>query len=128
MTSPSVRTWPLVGTISAGWPSPAEEELLDKLSFDDWLIQDNCFMLSVTHNAMQDAGIHEGDIVIVQRGKKPHPGDIVIAAIDGQWVLRYYHIENGQPALYPGNGMYEVLYPKENLTVIGTLTACIRKY
>lgn len=128
MYSPSVRTWPLLGTIAAGWPSPAEEELLDAISFDDWLIQDSSFMLKITHNAMQDAGIHENDIIIVQRGNQPHPGDIVIAEIDGKWVLRYYQLENGQIALYPANGMYDVLHPQESLTVIGTVTACIRKY
>jgi repressor LexA len=124
----SVRTWPFLGTIAAGWPSPAEEELLDTISFDDWLIQDSAFMLKVTHNAMQDAGIHENDIIIVQRDKQPRAGDIVIAEIDNKWVLRYYQRENGQIALYPANGMYEILTPEESLTVIGTVTACIRKY
>lgn len=128
MYPPSVRTWPFLGTIMAGWPSPAEEELLDKISFDEWLIQDSSFMLKVTHNAMQDAGIHEHDIIVVQRGRPPHPGDIVIAEIDNKWVLRYYQIENGHIALYPANGMYEVLRPQDRLTMIGTVTACIRKY
>jgi len=128
MYSPSVLTWPFVGTIAAGWPSPAEEELLDTISFDDWLIQDSSFMLKVTHNAMQDAGIHENDIIIVQRGKQPRLGDIVVAEIDSKWVLRYYQVENKQIALYPANGMYEVLRPQESLTMIGTVTACIRKY
>lgn len=128
MRIPSVLTWPFLGTICAGWPSPAEEELLDTISFDDWLIQDSSFMLKVTHNAMQDAGIHEHDVIIVQRGKKPHNGDIVVAEIDTKWVLRYYHVEQGKIALYPANGRYEILRPQETLTVIGTVTACIRKY
>ncbi len=124
----SVRTYPFLGTIAAGWPSPAEEELLDTISFDDWLIQDSAFLLKVSHNAMQDAGIHENDTIVVQRGRKPKAGDIVIAEIDGQWVLRYYQVEEGKPALYPANGMYQVLYPNETLSVVGVVTACIRKY
>lgn len=127
-SSVPVRQWPFVGTVWASWPSPAEEELLDTISFDEWLIQDSSFMVKVTHNAMQDAGIHEGDVVIVQRGRKPGAGDIVIADIDGDWVMRYYQIESGAIVLYPANGLYEPLQPKEDLAIIGVVTACIRKY
>lgn len=128
MRSPSVRDYPFYGYINAGWPSPAEEELIDKISFDDWLIQDNSFMITVTHDAMQDAGIHHGDIVVIQRGRTPYLGDIVIAELDGKWVLRYYQKEHGEILLYPANGRYLVLHPEESLRIIGVVTACIRKY
>lgn len=127
MLSPSVRTWPLVGTITAGWPSPAEEELLDQISFDEWLIEPSTFMVKVGSDAMQDAGILSGDIVIFRRGQKPMHGDIVIADIGGEWVMRYYEVENSKPILYPANGQYAAIHPQE-LTVIGVIRSVIRKY
>ncbi|MEO6077484.1 MAG: S24 family peptidase [Candidatus Andersenbacteria bacterium] len=123
----SVLTYPFFGNISAGWPSPAEEELIDQISFDELLIQDSSFMIKMTTNAMQDAGIHEGDIVIFQRGAKPKSGDIVIAEVESQWMMRYYQIEGNKPVLYPANGLYQVIKPEE-LSVIGVISAVIRKY
>lgn len=127
MITPSVRTWPLLGTITAGWPSPAEEELLDTISFDEWLIEPSTFMVNVQNNAMQDAGIFERDVVIFRRGQKPKSGDIVIVDVEGEWMMRYYQIEEGLPVLYPANGHYTVIKPDE-LTVIGVIRSVIRRY
>lgn len=127
MSTPSVRFWPLVGTVVAGWPSPAEEELIDQMSFDEWLIEDSTFMVKVGTDAMQDAGIHAGDIVIFRRGQKPKQGDIVVAEYDSEWLIRYYQVEQGKPALYPANGRYQAIYPTE-LSIMGVIRAVIRKY
>ncbi len=115
-------------TVPSSWPSPAEEALLDNLSFDSWLLQADSFMVTSSGDAMQDAGIHKGDIVIVQRGRQPLIGDIVLASIDSQWLLRYYQLEHNKPVLYPANGLYEPTEPKESMTLIGVVTAVIRKY
>lgn len=123
----AVRTWPVVGYISAGWPSPAEEELLDTISFDEWLIEPSTFMVKVQNNAMQDAGIFENDVVIFRRGQKPKSGDIVIADVEGEWMMRYYMVDHDKPILYPANGNYEAVTPEE-LTVIGVIRSVIRKY
>lgn len=127
MSYPSVYAWPLIGIINAGWPSPAEEELLDTISFDEWLIEPSTFMVNVQNNAMQDAGIFENDVVIFRRGQKPKSGDIVIADVEGEWMMRYYQIEEGRPVLYPANGHYTVIKPEE-LTVIGVIRSVIRRY
>lgn len=127
MSYPSVLTLPIMGTISAGWPSPAEEELLDTISFDEWLIEPSTFMIKVQNDAMQDAGIFTDDVVIFRRGQKPASGDIVIADVEGEWMMRFYAIENGRPVLYPANGHYSALYPDE-VSVIGVIRSVIRKY
>lgn len=109
------------------WPSPAEEELLDTISFDEWLIEPSTFMVKVQNDAMQNAGIFTDDVVIFRRGQKPKSGDIVIADVEGEWMMRYYQIEEGCPVLYPANGNYEAVKPDE-LTVIGVIRSVIRKY
>src|SRR4030066_2495385 len=81
----------ILGTVEAGFPSPAEEELADNISLDDLLIQNRqaTFLLKVSGDSMMDAGILPGDMVIVDRGKTPKSGDIVIAEVDGQGTMSY---------------------------------------
>lgn len=123
-------TLPLRGTVAASWGSPAEEELLDTISFDDWLQpnKDSSFLIKISSDAMVDAGIHPDDVVIVERGRKVTENAIVVAVLDRQWVIRYYQLENGQPVLLPANGRYASLYPQDTLEIIGVVVACIRKY
>jgi len=84
---------PLAGGVSAGFPSPAEEELRDVISFDEYLItkQSNAFLLKVDGDSMIGAGIMPGDLVLVERGREPKTGDIVIAEVDGAWTMKYFH-------------------------------------
>lgn len=121
---------PLLGTIAAGWPSPAEEETSEVLRIDEWLITDknSTVMVEMSGYAMQDAGILHGDLVLIQRGRLPQAGDIVIAKVDGDWLIRYYHIEHKEAVLYPANGAYDPLKAKEELVVMGVITGVVRKY
>ena len=121
---------PLYGTIKAGWPSPAEEELVDTLSLDEYLIHNPAasFMLKVSGDSMLDAGIHPGDLVIVERGKRPNVGDIVLAQVDGDWTLKYFVKQAGRVALVSGNKDYPTIYPEQELVVSGVVRAVIRKY
>lgn len=112
------------------WGSPAEEELLDTLSFDDWLQpnKESSFLIKVSSSAMIDAGIHPEDVAIIERGRQPKDGDIILAQVDEQWVMRYYQHNNGQPYLLPANREHDALIPQGILQVIGVVVACIRKY
>src|SRR5512146_799987 len=71
------RSVSVPGSIEAGFPSPAEEELVDNLSLDDLLIQNReaTFLLKVSGDSMTGAGIMPGDMVIVDRGRTPKSGD-----------------------------------------------------
>jgi repressor LexA len=84
---------PLAGEVSAGFPSPAEEELRDVISFDEYLItkQAESFLLKVDGDSMIGAGIMPDDLVLVERGREPKTGDIVIAEVDGAWTMKYFH-------------------------------------
>ena len=83
---------PLLGTVSAGFPSPADEELTDTMSLDDYLISNKeaTYVLKVNGNSMIDAGILPGDMLLVERGADPRDGDIVIAQVDREWTMKYF--------------------------------------
>ncbi len=121
---------PLYGTIKAGWPSPAEEELVDTLSLDEYLIGNPqaSFMLKVSGDSMVDAGIHPGDLVVVERGRRPKAGDIVLAQVDREWTLKYFENYGGKICLVPGNKNYPTIYPQEELVISGVVSAVVRKY
>jgi repressor LexA len=121
---------PLVGYVQAGFPSPAEEELIDTLSLDEYLIDkpEASFLLKVSGDSMIEAGIHEGDLVIIERGSSVKSGDIVLACVDGDWTLKYYQKTKGAVELVPANPNYPIIRPERELTLGGVVKAVIRRY
>lgn len=120
----------LLGLIQAGFPSPAEEETLDLMSLDEYLIRNpqSTYLLKVEGDSMIDAGIRPGDLVLVQRDLTPHLNDIVIARVDNEWTLKYFDKYKGRVVLRPGNRKYPVIEPKEELVIGGVVIANVRKY
>ena len=120
----------VLGMVEAGFPSPAEEELVDTLSLDELLIQNReaSFLLKVTGDSMTGAGILPGDMVIVDRGQTPKSGDIVIAEVDGQWTMKYLRKRGESVTLIPANPKYKPIKPQHELMIAGVVTAVVRKY
>jgi SOS regulatory protein LexA len=120
----------VLGTVEAGFPSPAEEELVDTLSLDELLIQNReaTFLLKVSGDSMSGAGILPGDMVIVDKGQPPKSGDIVIAEVDGQWTMKYLRKRGGSVMLLPANPKYKPIKPENELKIAGVVTAVVRKY
>uniref|UniRef100_A0A7V3V047 Repressor LexA n=1 Tax=candidate division WOR-3 bacterium TaxID=2052148 RepID=A0A7V3V047_UNCW3 len=125
-----IRPLKLLGTVEAGFPSPAEEELLGKISLDEYLVQNSSstFLLKVTGDSMQGAGILPGDLVLIDRALIPKNGDIVIAEVDGEWTIKYFHKQGTRITLIPANPKYQPVKPKQELKIGGVVTAVIRKY
>ncbi|MCS6771034.1 MAG: transcriptional repressor LexA [Kiritimatiellae bacterium] len=120
----------LLGTVQAGFPSPAEEELVDVLSLDEYLIRrpEATYLLTVTGDSMIDAGIHPGDIVLVEKGGTPRNGQIVVAQVDGEWTLKYYHKDRAGVRLDPANKKYSFIRPKHSLVIGGIVRGVVRRY
>ena len=120
----------LLGTVSAGFPNPAEEELIDTMSLDEYLIQnpESTYLIKVTGDSMKDAGIHEGDLVLVERGRQPQNRDIVIAQVDGEWTMKYYEKTKRGVFLIPANKKYKPIQPRQELMIGGVVISVIRKY
>ncbi len=121
---------PLLGSIQAGFPSPEEEALCDVLSMDEYLITKpaSSFLLQVSGDSMIGEGIMEGDMVIVEKGREPRNGDIVIAEVDGEWTMKYYRQQGKELTLEAANPKYPVIKAKQELKIGGIVTAVIRKY
>ncbi|MEN6624359.1 MAG: S24 family peptidase, partial [Smithella sp.] len=121
---------PLAGGVSAGFPSPAEEELRDVISFDEYLItnQSQSFLLKVDGDSMIGAGIMPGDLVLIERGREPKTGDIVIAEVDGAWTMKYFQKKGKEVYLKAANPKYPNIKPVAELRLGGVVTAVVRKY
>jgi repressor LexA len=128
-TNPLVGV-PLAGEVSAGFPSPAEEELRDVISFDEYLITkpDQSFLLKVDGDSMIGAGIMQDDLVLVERNREPKTGDIVIAEVDGAWTMKYFHKKGKEVYLEAANPKYPRIKPVAEMLLGGVVTAVVRKY
>jgi repressor LexA len=120
----------LVGAVQAGFPSPAEEELLDTLSLDEFLVErpEATFMLKVTGDSMIDAGICPGDMVLVEKGVAPKTNDIVVAQVDGEWTMKYFVKDGRGVRLEAANRQYKPIRPRQSLEIGGVVRTVIRKY
>jgi repressor LexA len=120
----------LLGFIEAGFPTDAEEEALDTFSLDDFLIErkEATYMLRVKGESMRDAGIMEGDYVLVERSHDAPVGSIVVASIDGAYTMKYLRKKNGSTYLEPANPKFRPIFPKGDLHIEAVVRAVIRKY
>lgn len=121
---------PQSGLIKAGFPTVADEEINDLVSFDEYLITrpEATFVLTVSGDSMIDAGIHDGDLVLIDRMQPIKLGDIVAAHVDGEWTLKYYQKQQGSVVLMPANKNYPPIRPQQSLEIAGVVTSVIRKY
>lgn len=120
----------MLGFVQAGFPSPAEEELVDVLSLDEYLIRrpEATFLLTVNGDSMIEAGIQPGDIVLVEKGGSPRNGQIVVAQVDGEWTLKYYVKDRAGVRLDPANRNYRFIRPNQSLVIGGIVRGVIRRY
>lgn len=121
---------PVLGTVVAGFPSPAEEELADLMSLDEYLVENReaTFMLKVDGDSMQGAGILQGDTVLVEQGADVKDGDIVIADIEGEFTMKYYRKQGKKIWFEPANKLFKPIYPTGDFRVVAKVKAVIRKY
>ncbi|MDD5026648.1 MAG: transcriptional repressor LexA [Candidatus Peribacteraceae bacterium] len=127
---PQPMVLPLFGPISAGFAAAAEEQAEEMVTLDAYLVKDksSTFLLRVKGNSMIDAGIFEGDLVIVERGKEPRVGDIVVGVLDGEFTLKRLKRDKGKYYLQAENAEYPDMYALEELKVAGVVRGVIRKY
>lgn len=119
-----------LGVVEAGFPTGAEEDAADAMTLDDYLIENRqaTYLLEVKGDSMIDAGIHEGDLVIAERGREPRPGDIVIAEVDGGWTMKHYRKKGSEVWLEAANPRYKPIRPKQELKVAAVVRGVVRKY
>jgi len=121
---------PFFGPIAAGFAAPAEEQSSETVTIEEYLVKDrsNTFLLRVKGDSMINAGIHEGDLVVVERGAEPRVHDIVVGVLDGEFTLKRLRKDKGKYYLQAENDAYPDLFALEELQVAGVVRAVMRKY
>jgi repressor LexA len=121
----------ILGSVTAGFPSPAEEELGDTIDLNELLIKnpEATYVLKAQGNSMIGAGIFDGDMVLVKRTNTAKEGDIVIARIDGDgYTMKYLRKHAGTFYLEPANKNYKPIYPTQELKIEAVVIASIRQF
>jgi repressor LexA len=118
---------PLVGEVAAGAPVVAEDRIEDYVTVPDQLASDGDFVLSVRGDSMINAGILEGDLVVVRKQSDARDGEIVVALVDDEdaTVKRFFR-DDGRVRLQPENDTMEPLYP-DHVAILGSVKAVLRR-
>ena len=121
--------------VKAGFPSPAEDYLHESLDFNRDLIRhpEATFYGRVAGDSMQDAGICEGDIAVIDRSVEPQDGDVIVAYINGEFTIKFLdltHRKDGYIELRPANDDFPVfkVTDPENFEIWGTVIHMIRTF
>ena len=121
---------PVLGRITAGVPISAIENLEGYVNFDPqerFYDRKDLFALKVRGHSMIEAGIMDGDIVVVRKTETAENGDIVVAMIDDEATVKTFFKEKGQFRLQPQNPTMKPIIVKE-LCILGQVIASIRYY
>lgn len=119
---------PIVGTIAAGEPITAKENIEEYLPLPRRLIGDeDVFALLVAGDSMINAGIHDGDWVIVHSQSTAENKEIVAALIDGEATVKYLEKKNNSIRLLPANPSYSPI-EDPNITILGKVISVFRSY
>lgn len=118
--------------IKAGFPSPAQDYLVGTIDLNRELIRhrETTFLARVSGNSLTDAGICDGDIVVIDKSLEAKNGDFVVAFVDGEFTLKEFRLDekNNCAWLIPHNKDYEpIKVTEENQFLVwGVLTYTIK--
>ena len=107
-------------SVAAGFPSPADDYLEDKLDLNEYLIKHPAatFFARVAGDSMINAGIYNNDIIIVDRSIKPKHGKIVVAALDGQMTIKRLYRRDDKIMLLPENELFKPIEILDSMDMI----------
>lgn len=99
----------IAARVPAGFPSPAEDYLENGLDIAAHLVkhQKATFFMRVTGDSMVDAGINDGDLIVIDRAERVCDGSIVVARLNDEFVVKRFRLISGRPWLYPASQRYE---------------------
>lgn len=117
---------PLVGQVAAGSPILAAENIESTMSLPAELAGDNTFILKVRGESMIEAGIMDGDFVVVRQQQTANNGDIVVAMLDDSATVKTFYRESDRIRLQPENSSMEPIYSRD-VAILGRVVALFRK-
>lgn len=119
-------------SVSAGFPSPADDHVDRKLDLNDYLIQhpSATFFVRVSGDSMTGAGIHNGDLLVVDRAVEAKDGSIVVAVLNGEFTVKRLKRQKDAVLLLPENSNYKPIAVSSDMgfEVWGVVTGLVRKW
>jgi DNA polymerase V len=114
----------------AGFPSPAQDDMEEPIDLAAWLIDHPAasYLMRVSGHSMTDAGILDGDIVVVSRAAGARPGDIVVALVAGDRTMKRLRRSGNRLWLVPESEGYERIIVDENVEIWGVVVGLARRY
>lgn len=121
---------PLVDSVQAGVPQPANDIPIEGLEIDAYLVDNPSVtvLMDVRGESMKDAGLLHGDIVVVKKNVPASIGDIVVARVDGDFTVKYLAKDKRGYYLKPANDEFDDIRPIGDLDLYGRVVGSIRKY
>jgi DNA polymerase V len=118
--------------VAAGFPAAADDHVEQRLSPNDYLIQndDSTFFVRVKGDSMIDAGIFDSDVLVVDRSRRSTIGDIVLAMVDGEFTVKTLGKSKDGPRLIPANKNFPVIEILDGMSfeVWGVVTGSMRRF
>jgi repressor LexA len=115
--------------VRAGLPEASDDTDAEALTIDDYLIErpSETVLIRVKGDSMIDAGIFEGDLVVVEKRHNAKKGDIVVAIVDNQFTLKRLDVERGEFVLRAENKAFAPIRPEGSLEIFGVMVGLVRK-
>lgn len=117
--------------VHAGFPSPATDYMTQAIDLNKELVRHPAatFYGRVVGDSMIDAGVEEGDILVIDKALDARDGDMAVCFIDGEFALKHIRFKDGALSLHPANDRYPVIEVKEGSDFImwGVVTYIIKK-
>ena len=116
--------------VQAGQPQAAGADEFDLVSsIDEMLVREpsTTELIRVKGDSMIEAGIHEGDFLVVEKRRHANPGEVVVAIVDNEFTVKYLGKERDEFVLKPANKAYPVIRPRGHLEIYGVMAGLVRK-
>lgn len=130
---PPVRRIPMLSLgVSAGTPTASDDTIEREIDLAEMLLEnpDSTYFIRVVGDSMQDAGIADGDTLIVDCSVQPKPGQVVIARVYGELTVKRYITSGSQPLLRAENKRYRdiMITPDMDFGIVGVVRSCIKQF
>jgi repressor LexA len=130
-TPENVNILPIIGNVSAGTPITAEENIDSSMVVDrDIFGGDNLFVFRVNGDSMVDAGVENGDFVVVHKQSSASDGEKVVVLLDGDTTLKTYFKKEDHIILHPENEIYRdiIVTPEQHFSIAGKMVGLVRRF
>ena len=125
----AIRFVPLVGRVAAGAPALAQENVEEVLPLPQSMLGEGTFFaLRVRGESMIEAGIHDGDLVVVRKQEDATPGDVVVAMLDDEATVKTLARQGGKTVLRPENASMSPIPVTPDTAIVGKVVALLRSF